>query len=104
MPSASSLRKWSGIRESNPRLDLGKVAYYHYTNPAYAKLRARLLFIAWRSERDKSLATCTLTYTGPADSVRPGQPFAGDSSFPSLSHASFLPKVESFIRSEERRV
>jgi hypothetical protein len=26
--------KWSGIRESNPRLDLGKVAYYHYTNPA----------------------------------------------------------------------
>jgi hypothetical protein len=25
---------WSGIRESNPRLDLGKVAYYHYTNPA----------------------------------------------------------------------
>src|SRR5580698_226405 len=28
------LRKWSGIRESNPRLDLGKVAYYHYTNPA----------------------------------------------------------------------
>ncbi len=26
---------WSGIRESNPRLDLGKVAYYHYTNPAW---------------------------------------------------------------------
>jgi hypothetical protein len=26
--------KWSGMRESNPRLDLGKVAYYHYTNPA----------------------------------------------------------------------
>ena len=25
---------WSGIRESNPRLHLGKVAYYHYTNPA----------------------------------------------------------------------
>ena len=25
---------WSGMRESNPRLDLGKVAYYHYTNPA----------------------------------------------------------------------
>jgi hypothetical protein len=28
------IRSWSGIRESNPRLDLGKVAYYHYTNPA----------------------------------------------------------------------
>ena len=25
---------WSGIRESNSRLHLGKVAYYHYTNPA----------------------------------------------------------------------
>ena len=24
------------MRESNPRLDLGKVAYYHYTNPARA--------------------------------------------------------------------
>jgi hypothetical protein len=29
-----ALKIWSGIRESNPRLDLGKVAYYHYTNPA----------------------------------------------------------------------
>ena len=29
---------WSGIRESNPRLDLGKVAYYHYTNPAHGKM------------------------------------------------------------------
>src|SRR6516225_8535617 len=27
-------RSWSGIRESNSRLHLGKVAYYHYTNPA----------------------------------------------------------------------
>ncbi len=25
---------WSGIPESNWRLNLGKVAYYHYTNPA----------------------------------------------------------------------
>jgi hypothetical protein len=31
-------RNWSGIRESNPRLDLGKVAYYHYTNPAHGKM------------------------------------------------------------------
>ena len=28
-------KNWSGIRESNSRLHLGKVAYYHYTNPAY---------------------------------------------------------------------
>lgn len=34
--------QWSGIRESNPRLDLGKVAYYHYTNPAY-RCNSRLL-------------------------------------------------------------
>ncbi len=25
---------WSGIRESNPHLELGKLAYYHCTNPA----------------------------------------------------------------------
>jgi hypothetical protein len=30
----SHREEWSGMRESNPRLDLGKVAYYHYTNPA----------------------------------------------------------------------
>ena len=35
-------KEWSGIRESNPRLDLGKVAYYHYTNPAY-RCNSRLL-------------------------------------------------------------
>ena len=35
-------KEWSGIRESNPRLDLGKVAYYHYTNPAWTNA-----FIAW---------------------------------------------------------
>jgi hypothetical protein len=32
-------KEWSGIRESNPRLDLGKVAYYHYTNPARRLMR-----------------------------------------------------------------
>ena len=37
-PDAKELQNWSGIRESNPRLDLGKVAYYHYTNPAHGKL------------------------------------------------------------------
>jgi hypothetical protein len=40
---------WSGIRESNPRLDLGKVAYYHYTNPAWAKA-----FIAWAVRGSKA--------------------------------------------------
>ena len=37
-PVEKSGKIWSGIRESNPRLDLGKVAYYHYTNPAHGKL------------------------------------------------------------------
>ena len=37
-------KEWSGIRESNPRLDLGKVAYYHYTNPAYRCVSRLLLF------------------------------------------------------------
>jgi hypothetical protein len=35
MPGTCCSGDWSGIRESNPRLDLGKVAYYHYTNPAW---------------------------------------------------------------------
>ena len=30
---------WSGIRESNPHLKLGKLAYYHCTNPAKLNLR-----------------------------------------------------------------
>jgi hypothetical protein len=37
-------KEWSGIRESNPRLDLGKVAYYHYTNPAYRCISRLLSF------------------------------------------------------------
>ena len=28
------LQIWSGVRESNPRPDLGKVPCYHYTNAA----------------------------------------------------------------------
>ena len=27
-------KEWSGRRESNPRLELGKLRYYHYTTPA----------------------------------------------------------------------
>ena len=38
MAAATKRKVWSGIRESNPRLDLGKVAYYHYTNPAHGKM------------------------------------------------------------------
>jgi hypothetical protein len=44
---------WSGIRESNSRLDLGKVAYYHYTNPAHGK-HATWLFIARGFGADKT--------------------------------------------------
>lgn len=32
-----SLCNWSGIRESNPRFKLGKLTYYHCTNPANRK-------------------------------------------------------------------
>ena len=37
------------MRESNPRLDLGKVAYYHYTNPA----KNEFTFIARRANPNK---------------------------------------------------
>src|ERR1700686_3289939 len=30
--------KWSGRWESNPRLKLGKLGYYHYTTPAVASI------------------------------------------------------------------
>ena len=35
--SKIALQFWSGIRESNSRLKLGKLAYYHCTNPAYRR-------------------------------------------------------------------
>ncbi len=37
---ASDGGKWSGRWESNPRLKLGKLGYYHYTTPA-----ARLILV-----------------------------------------------------------
>src|SRR6266852_4324324 len=43
-PERAAEEKWSGIRESNPRLDLGKVAYYHYTNPARRAISLRHCF------------------------------------------------------------
>ena len=30
------------MRESNPRLQLGRLRYYHYTNPAYSSGRSRV--------------------------------------------------------------
>ncbi len=32
--AAAANEKWSGRWESNPRLKLGKLGYYHYTTPA----------------------------------------------------------------------
>ena len=52
-------KKWSGIRESNSRLHLGKVAYYHYTNPACFLLSEA--FIARRSRSDKCGAAARFT-------------------------------------------
>ena len=60
-------KKWSGIRESNSRLHLGKVAYYHYTNPAYCLLPEA--FIARRSRSDKCGAGTR--FTARADGFRP---------------------------------
>jgi hypothetical protein len=49
--------KWSGRWESNPRLKLGKLGYYHYTTPALA--------IGFK-ELTPKLRTCNLSYpTGP---------------------------------------
>jgi hypothetical protein len=35
---ASDSGKWSGRWESNPRLKLGKLGYYHYTTPAWRSI------------------------------------------------------------------
>ena len=66
--------RWSGIRESNPRLDLGKVAYYHYTNPAYKNLSAILLFIAWCPWTNK-VSACAALLRRP----RPGLSYTANS-------------------------
>jgi hypothetical protein len=46
---------WSGIRESNPRLHLGKVAYYHYTNPARKEVQDELPFYSMRPWTEQGL-------------------------------------------------
>jgi site-specific DNA recombinase len=38
---------WSGIRESNPHLKLGKLAYYHCTNPAFHEGQNLRFFPSW---------------------------------------------------------
>jgi hypothetical protein len=56
--------EWSGIRESNPRLHLGKVAYYHYTNPANEEV-SRLRFIYSTQRRIATSATTRVFSTPP---------------------------------------
>ena len=36
------IKSWSGIPESNWRLDLGKITYCHYTNPAMLNILSEL--------------------------------------------------------------
>src|ERR1700722_12459733 len=51
--------KWSGRWESNPRLKLGKLGYYHYTTPApesdSSRLAEELATSAWWPQRAKAL-------------------------------------------------
>ena len=37
-PTFASSRAWSGWRESNPRLLLGRQGHYHYATPAYFRI------------------------------------------------------------------
>ena len=52
----ASPQKWSGRWESNPRLKLGKLGYYHYTTPALRPILVgfcgvgKSLSVACRSE------------------------------------------------------
>ncbi len=48
-PLAVACLKWSGRWESNPRLKLGKLGYYHYTTPA-----APLVYATYRRYANKS--------------------------------------------------
>jgi hypothetical protein len=89
--------EWSGIRESNPRLHLGKVAYYHYTNPANDPYRNRRIFIA-RAPEPRQAATIhsgTLRhYRGVLPISRPASSTAG------FATVSPLPKCEPSARPE----
>src|SRR6202521_2442826 len=75
--------KWSGRWESNPRLKLGKLGYYHYTTPARGnRISSHLILVVFRASRQigrrsKQLAqsiqpTSRKTYSQPiaATSVR----------------------------------
>jgi hypothetical protein len=43
--------KWSGRWESNPRLKLGKLGYYHYTTPAQGAFSPMGILVALRAGR-----------------------------------------------------
>src|ERR1700723_295315 len=46
------LREWSGRWESNPRLKLGKLGYYHYTTPARGnRISSQLILVVFRASR-----------------------------------------------------
>lgn len=36
----------SGVRESNSRLDIGNVVYYHYINPAFCLIEPAAVLLA----------------------------------------------------------
>jgi hypothetical protein len=51
-------QKWSGRWESNPRLKLGKLGYYHYTTPASGSDSMRLATYQANRRPDKGKAPC----------------------------------------------
>jgi hypothetical protein len=55
---ASDGWKWSGRWESNPRLKLGKLGYYHYTTPASGSDSMRLATYQANRRPDKGKAPC----------------------------------------------
>jgi hypothetical protein len=58
---------WSGIRESNSRLHLGKVAYYHYTNPANRKVNQILIACGREAEQGfvvRRMSRCQTALSG----------------------------------------
>jgi hypothetical protein len=50
--------EWSGRWESNPRLKLGKLGYYHYTTPASGSDSMRLATYQANRRPDKGKAPC----------------------------------------------
>jgi hypothetical protein len=68
---ASDGWSWSGRWESNPRLKLGKLGYYHYTTPAYRRFYAP--YRATGKSANASFPRCDTRYVAAADaSAFPG--------------------------------